>query len=172
MLQREELCFQVPRHFTQKQTPKKVKKHTFSAPDDTPMHPTHKMGRQAHMNSTHRHLAHECRRLAPKPPLTCSWCMVLGVCFLWAKAMFCDFLVKKAWYFSPSSGENFPYKYIIPHSQFLIQNKAVQEKANTKSFKRRISFLTEGFSKVCFIYFVICFQLPCVTKYSQASVLR
>jgi len=32
MLQREELCSQVPRHPTYKQTPKKAKKQTYSAP--------------------------------------------------------------------------------------------------------------------------------------------
>ena len=36
--------------------------------------------------------------------------------------------VTKARKFSPTSGGNSLYKYCIPHSQFLIQNKEVQEK--------------------------------------------
>jgi len=37
-----------------------------------------------------------------------------------ALVLFCDFLVQKAHDFSPSLGGNSPYKYRIPHSQFLF----------------------------------------------------
>jgi len=52
---------------------------------------------------------------------------VPGACSLRAKTLFWNFLMEKAWYFSPTSGENFPYKYFSLHSQFLIHNEVVQE---------------------------------------------
>jgi len=121
-LQREELCSQVPRNLTQKQTPKKAKKHVFSAPDDTHMVPSHKVGRQVPRNTTLGRLVHEGRRLAPNPSLRYSHAP--GAYSLRAKALF----VKKARYFSQSSGGNSSYKYRIPYSVFLIQNEADQGK--------------------------------------------
>jgi hypothetical protein len=44
-----------------------------------------------------------------------------------SQAMFCDFLCTKACVYSPKLGGKFPYEYRIHHSQFIIQNKAVQE---------------------------------------------
>jgi len=53
--------------------------------------------------------------------------MALGTCALLPKALFYDFLVQKVSVFSPSSGGNSPYKHCIRHSQFIIQNTAIQE---------------------------------------------
>ena len=162
MLQRKEFCSQVPRHLTQKQTPKKVNKQTFSASDDTHIRPIHNRGRQTPVSSTHSawHI-----KVGAWHPNTHShapgaWSQASGVCSLRPKALFCDFLVKKAWDFSPSSGENCPYKYRILHLQFLIQNEAVQDEGKHWSFQGGVSLLTSSFSRVCFISFVICLQLP------------
>lgn len=91
----------------------------FLAPDDTHMRPEHRVGRHAPMKTTMGR-------------------MVLGASSLRAKALVCDFLVQKARNFSPSSYGNSPYKYYIPHSQFLIQNEVVQEEGKHLKLQGRI----------------------------------
>jgi len=98
-LQNEEDYSQVPRHLIWKQTPKKTKKNRRHMAQTTPHAPDTCYCAPKHML---RPLAHASRCLTLETPFTCAWRMVLtswGL-FLRVKALFCDFLVQKAWYFS------------------------------------------------------------------------
>jgi len=69
-LQREELCFQVPRDQGDETWVFSTERHTHA--------PIAQKGTPGAQELYAQRLTHECRRLTPKPPLTHVWRMVLG----------------------------------------------------------------------------------------------
>ena len=77
-----------------------------------------------------------CAPSIPQVPRACILCTLRrsnhslcapSIAECWPKLFFTTFQWEKAQFLGPNSGVNFPYKYHIPHSQFLIKNEAVQE---------------------------------------------
>jgi len=97
------------RYLIWKQTPQTMEKQRF-------MHHNTLTGAQAWSMPPEHGLGAPCTAYAPEH------------CWMRAKTAFCYFLVGKAWFLGLTFGVNSPDKYCIPHSQFLIQNEAVQEK--------------------------------------------
>ena len=137
----------------------KAKKLVFSAPDGTQMCLAYRVGRQATnyttlrvpdtwiqapnaQTTTQMHLTHGFRRLVPVP---CG----PRRCFL------------TLWWRKPGILAQVQVETVPINSAFLIHNFSFRTKwfkrnASTRIFKRWVSLLTQGFSRVCFISFVTC----------------